>query len=166
MRSTLLFALASAQSSKYEEVSNVVFVHGQAEHVNRYNHVFSEFAKVGIKVHAFDQVGYGLAGKLANNLGGAMGMERVKLDIDDAIDRTNDKQTPLFLMGHSFVSIYQIKGNRRHLLYGALAASPDLALAPESHPNQILVTGLIALAKASPKTKVDAQLGNEVLIFV
>lgn len=85
-------------------MAHVVFVHGQAEHVNRYNHVFSEFAKAGIKVHAFDQVGCGRTGKKARSLGLAMGMARTELDIDDAIVRMYDEETPLFLMGHSFVS--------------------------------------------------------------
>ncbi|KAJ9069578.1 hypothetical protein DSO57_1017209 [Entomophthora muscae] len=196
MRFTLLFALASAQSTRYDDgynvteeyipnnikaemytrtwvplrkpVANVVFVHGQAEYINRYNHVFSEFAKAGIKVHSFDQMGCGLTGKRANNLGGAMGMERVKLDIDDAIDRIDDKKTPLFLMGHSFggetTMDYLARGNRRHLLYGALATSPDLALAPETRPYQVLVPGLIAIARGSPQFRIDTNLVRDTVV--
>ncbi|KAJ9086791.1 hypothetical protein DSO57_1000416 [Entomophthora muscae] len=148
-------------------VANLVFVHGQAEHVNRYNRVFSEFAKAGIKVHAFDQVGCGKTGKRANKLGGAMGMERVKLDIDDAIVRIHDGQTPLFLMGHSFggstVLDYLARGNRRNLLYGALAASPDLALAPETQPTETQIKQLVDVASRNPQFRIFGKLDPSLL---
>lgn len=82
-----------------------MFIHGQAEHIRRYDHVFHEFAKYGFKVHSFDQVGCGRTGERANNLGDALGLARVLLDVDDCIDRVHDPDIPLFLMGHSFVGL-------------------------------------------------------------
>ncbi|KAJ9081462.1 hypothetical protein DSO57_1014352 [Entomophthora muscae] len=138
-------------------VANLVFVHGFNDHINRYNHVFSNFAEEGIKVHAFDQVGCGQTGKRANNLGGAMGMERVKLDIDDAIDRIDDKKTPLFLMGHSFggatIVDYLARGNKRSQVYGALAAAPSFELAAESQPSRITVEAVKGTAIITPSLK-------------
>ncbi|KAJ9072817.1 hypothetical protein DSO57_1023113 [Entomophthora muscae] len=145
-----------------EPIANVVFVHGQAEHVYRYNHVFSEFAKAGLKVHGFDQVGCGRTGLKSNNLGGAMGMARVRIDIDDAIERVYDPETPLFLMGHSFggatVIDYLARGNKRDLLYGAVASAPDLELSPESKPNLIVQAALRAVVAVTPMAKVPADL--------
>ncbi|KAJ9086787.1 hypothetical protein DSO57_1000412 [Entomophthora muscae] len=148
-------------------VANLVFVHGQAEHVNRYNRVFSEFAKAGIKVHAFDQVGCGRTGKRASNLGGAMGMERVELDIDDAIVRIHDGKTPLFLMGQSFggetVIDYLARGNRKNLVYGALATSPCLALAPETQPRETQINQLVEVASRNPQFRINARLDASLL---
>lgn len=123
-----------------------MFVHGQAEHVTRYDHVFTEFARAGIRVQGFDQVGCGKTGEKAKNLGGALGLARVLLDTNDAIDRMYDPDVPLFLFGHSFVSLisghfliqiynicilwkqggatvlnYLAIGDRRDLLYGAVS---------------------------------------------
>lgn len=84
--------------------ANVVFVHGHAEHITRYDGVFKQIAEQGIKIHGFDQVGCGKTGERANDLGGAMGLSRTILDITDAIDRVHDQDIPLFIMGHSFVS--------------------------------------------------------------
>ncbi|KAJ9086796.1 hypothetical protein DSO57_1000420 [Entomophthora muscae] len=143
-------------------IANVVFVHGQAEHVYRYNHVFSEFAKAGLRVHGFDQVGCGRTGLRSNSLGDAMGMARVRIDIDDAIERVYDAKTPIFLMGHSFggatIIDYLARGNKRGLLYGALASAPDLELSPESKPNLIVRTALRAVASVTPTLKVPADL--------
>ncbi|KAJ9069579.1 hypothetical protein DSO57_1017210 [Entomophthora muscae] len=145
-------------------VANLVFVHGHAEHVNRYNNVFSEFTKSGIKVHAFDQVGCGKTGKRANDLGGPLGVERVRQDIDDAIDRIHDAEIPLFLMGHSFGGLsiidYLARGNKRGLLYGAIASAPDLELAPESMPDNKTIKQIQEIANRDPKFKVTPKLGK------
>ncbi|KAJ9086875.1 hypothetical protein DSO57_1039066 [Entomophthora muscae] len=139
-------------------VAKLVFVHGFADMSNHYNHVFSKFAEAGIKVHTFDQVGCGKTGEKANNLGGAMGMDRVKMDIDDAIERTYDSKTPLFLMGHSFGGSttidYLARGKKRDLISGAIAASPALEAAHETQPTEFAVEAIKAIATFSPTTKI------------
>ncbi|KAJ9074089.1 hypothetical protein DSO57_1009684 [Entomophthora muscae] len=145
-----------------DRIADVVFVHGQAEHVNRYNHVFTEFARNGIKVHGFDQVGCGRTGVRAKNLGGAMGMQRVRIDIDDAITRTYDRSTPLFLMGHSFggatILDYLTRGERRDTLYGAIASAPDLKVTQEMEPETVDFTALLGTVPLNPQAKVTVNI--------
>ncbi|KAJ9086793.1 hypothetical protein DSO57_1000417 [Entomophthora muscae] len=146
--------------------ARIVFVHGFAEHVNRYDHVFYPFAKAGLLVHGFDQIGCGKTGERAKDLGGAMSMERLRIDIDDAINRTYTPKLPIFLMGHSFggatVLDYLARGSKRKLLYGSVATAPDLELAPETKPNRAAAQGLVALSFVAPNifipTNIDAKL--------
>lgn len=81
----------------------MIFVHGHNEHVSRYDDFFQDFAKVGIRVCGFDQVGCGKTGERSEDLGGALGLARLLVDLNDAVERNYDPKVPLFLMGHSFV---------------------------------------------------------------
>ncbi|KAJ9071897.1 hypothetical protein DSO57_1032770 [Entomophthora muscae] len=150
------------EPAKGNTVAKLVFVHGFNDMSSHYNDIFSKFAEAGIKVHAFDQVGCGKTGEKANNLGGAMGMDRVRIDIDDAIERIYDTKTPLFLMGHSFGGSttidYLARGKKRDLISGAIAAAPDLELAPESQPNSLAAEAIKALVSIAPKMKVHFSL--------
>ncbi|KAJ9066241.1 hypothetical protein DSO57_1011569 [Entomophthora muscae] len=126
------------EPSEFPIKANVVFVHSYAEHITRYDGVFKRFASEGIKIHGFDQVGCGKTGERANDLGGALGLSRVLLDITDAIDRVHDPEVPLFLMGHSFGGAcclnYLAMGDRKALIHGTIALSPCLQVSDESRP--------------------------------
>ncbi|KAJ9086795.1 hypothetical protein DSO57_1000419 [Entomophthora muscae] len=148
-----------------EPIAQVLFVHGQGEHINRYNHVFSKFAKEGIKVTGFDQIGCGLTGKHANDLGGAMGMARVRLDIDNVLNK--DSKTPLFLMGHSFGGLtvldYLARGESREHIYAGIASAPDLELSRESKPGFFERAMLRSVASVTPTLKVSATIDTSYL---
>ncbi|KAJ9074090.1 hypothetical protein DSO57_1009685 [Entomophthora muscae] len=163
------------EPTKGNTVAKMVFVHGFNDMSSHYNDIFSKFAEAGIKVHAFDQVGCGKTGERANKLGGAMGMDRVRIDIDDAIERIYDTKTPLFLMGHSFggstVIDYLARGNKRDLIYGAIASctpnknvanfiAPAFELAPESQPGDLAIDAIRGLAFLTPNVKVHFPLGK------
>ncbi len=91
--------------------ATVSFVHGFGEHVSRtgYSKLFNIFFKNNIKVHAYDQVGFGKTSQ-KNCLvrGHNEGWERIFTDVTASIKRTRLPNTPHFLMGHSMVSIYFI----------------------------------------------------------
>ncbi|KAJ9071896.1 hypothetical protein DSO57_1032769 [Entomophthora muscae] len=161
------------EPTKGNTVAKLVFVHGFNDMSSHYNDIFSKFAEAGIKVHAFDQVGCGKTGERANKLGGAMGMDRVRIDIDDAIERIYDTKTPLFLMGHSLggstVIDYLARGNKRDLVYGAIASctpnknianfiAPAFELAPESQPGDLAIDAIRGLAFLTPNVKVHFPL--------
>ncbi|KAJ9075264.1 hypothetical protein DSO57_1037787 [Entomophthora muscae] len=109
---------------------NVVFCHGHSEHVSRYSDIFTRFAGNGIKVLAFDQVGYGETGMKMNDLGGARGAEQLLLDMTKAIDEIHKPGVPLFLMGHSFGGLgvlnYLSRGKKRELVHGGITSAPCL----------------------------------------
>ncbi|KAJ9074093.1 hypothetical protein DSO57_1009688 [Entomophthora muscae] len=114
-----------------EARANVLFVHGHGEHISRYDEVFAKFAKSGIKVLGFDQVGCGETGKRANDIGGVRGIEQLLHDITVAIAWIHKNGTPLFLMGHSFggcaVLNYVARGEKRHFIHGAIASGTAAA---------------------------------------
>ena len=91
----------------------VVFLHGFAEHIGRYTHFHPWLAAKGIAVFAYDQRGYGLT---AQDKGGnksrdsAYGKTSWKEQMDDiawAVQHASKtfEGVPLFLMGHSMVSL-------------------------------------------------------------
>jgi len=141
---------------------HIVFIHGHGEHVTRYDHVFNEFAKNGLKVHAFDQVGCGKTGQRVNDLGGVMGIKRVLLDVNDAIDRVYDPDIPLFLMGHSFggasTLTYLAIGDRRDLIKGAFASAPCIKIAKEFAPIMPLQMLVNNMAPLFPSVKVPVYI--------
>ncbi|KAJ9066237.1 hypothetical protein DSO57_1011565 [Entomophthora muscae] len=142
--------------------ANVVFIHGQAEHVRRYDHVFQELAKSGFKVQGFDQVGCGRTGQRAKDLGGALGLSRVLIEVDDCIDRMYDPDIPLFLMGHSFGGAstlnYLAMGERRDLVYGAIASAPCIRIAEESQPFFVKRWVGLTAAVVFPLQKIDTSM--------
>ncbi|KAJ9057891.1 hypothetical protein DSO57_1018069 [Entomophthora muscae] len=139
--------------------AHLVFVHGHGEHISRYIDVFDQFSKVGIKVLAFDQVGCGETGRRANDIGGAMGLKRVLLDISLMIEQIYRPDIPLFLMGHSFggaaILNYLERGSMRELLYGAIASAPCIEVYKDSIPPNIVKHSLTFLASYFPRLKVS-----------
>ncbi len=81
--------------------ATVVFAHGLGEHINRYNHVFSNFTENGIKVHAFDQRGFGQTARKNGIIGHNEGFKQVMKDMKDASERVRIDGVPHFVMGHS-----------------------------------------------------------------
>ncbi|KAF2489732.1 alpha/beta-hydrolase [Lophium mytilinum] len=83
----------------------VIFLHGFAEHVERYDHVWPRFAAQGIEVFGYDQRGFGRSGprygdttleKQVADLAYAIRTERKGLD-----ERFEKRTVPIYLYGHS-----------------------------------------------------------------
>jgi alpha-beta hydrolase superfamily lysophospholipase len=94
----------------------IVFLHGFIEHYGRYDNVFKPFAQANIQVTAFDQRGFGRSWKKNANPKKAHGNTTWKQQFEDAedmirlersrLDQKYEKdKVPLYLMGHSMVSI-------------------------------------------------------------
>ena len=89
----------------------VVFVHGFAEHVARYEHVFPTWSSRGIAVFAYDQRGFGRTALDEQNKSKHSSYAKTSWkeqleDIEWAIQHTKQQFTgvPVFLYGHSMVS--------------------------------------------------------------
>ena len=84
----------------------VIFLHGFAEHVERYDHVWPLFARNGIEVFGYDQRGAGESGPAHSDTTLRQQME----DLDRMVCRERQrlreaghKDVPLFLYSHSMV---------------------------------------------------------------
>ncbi|KAF2809120.1 alpha/beta-hydrolase [Mytilinidion resinicola] len=83
----------------------VIFLHGFAEHIERYDHVWPRFAAEGFEVFGYDQRGFGKTGPRY----GDTTLEKQVADLEYAIqaerkrlDGGFDKETvPIYLYGHS-----------------------------------------------------------------
>ena len=88
----------------------VLYVHGFAEHIGRYEHVFVQYPPRGITIFAFDQRGFGrtvldLGHKSKDSTYGKTNWHLQLRDIE-FFARYLAKEfpdVPLFLMGHSMV---------------------------------------------------------------
>lgn len=90
----------------------LVFVHGFAEHVGRYNHVHVKYPEEGITVFTYDARGFGktaldVENKSKDSSYGKTNWKHQFGDIEWAIGhaRKEVSNVPTFLMGHSMVSI-------------------------------------------------------------
>jgi acylglycerol lipase len=92
-------------------IAHVVFVHGFAEHVGRYEQTFPVYASKGISVFAYDQRGFGRtacdnANKSPASSWGVTSWKSQQDDIAFFILRERERlgpELPIFLMGHSMV---------------------------------------------------------------
>lgn len=90
----------------------VVAVHGFNEHIGRFAHIHPLFAERGIALFAFDQRGFGQTVQHKDNGSGkkyAQTSWKEQLeDIEWAIKeaRRGNETVPVFLMGHSMVSLF------------------------------------------------------------
>lgn len=90
----------------------LVFVHGFNEHIARFAHVHPLFAERGIALFAFDQRGFGQtvfhkdngAGKKYAQTSWKQQLEDIEWAIKEA--RQGYENLPVFLMGHSMVSLH------------------------------------------------------------
>jgi acylglycerol lipase len=92
----------------------VVFVHGYLEHIGRYTASHAAWAARGFAVFAYDMRGFGRtaldesAKSPGSSYGKTGGMNERMLDVEWAVQHTRelvDASVPLFLMGHSMVSL-------------------------------------------------------------
>jgi acylglycerol lipase len=91
--------------------AHIVFVHGFAEHVGRYEQTFPVYASNGISVFAYDQRGFGrtacdIANKSPKSSWGVTSWKQQQEVIAFFILRERERlgpQLPIVLMGHSMV---------------------------------------------------------------
>ena len=108
--STSFYTRTYLPSSESKPKAAVVFVHGFAEHIARYEIIFPMYAARGIAVFAYDQRGFGQTamgkdGKSQSKLYGRTSGEEQAQDIEWAIAHVKaglaKDGVPVFLMGHS-----------------------------------------------------------------
>lgn len=88
----------------------LVFIHGFAEHIGRYEHVHPSFADRGISVYTFDQRGFGktaqdLQKRSPHSSWGKTSAQNQLEDVNWALKHVEKEMSgiPIFLMGHSMV---------------------------------------------------------------
>jgi acylglycerol lipase len=144
----------------------LVFVHGFAEHVGRYEYVHKRWADRGFFVLAFDQRGFGRTAldekKSRSQVYGQTNDADQILDIEWALRAAQgaNPTVPLFLMGHSMVRpaylyiflgfVFKIRG-RFGLQGGALVLS--FVTRPDMQENVAHLSGIIASSPCIRLTK-------------
>lgn len=93
----------------------LIFVHGFAEHVGRYDHVHVKYPEKDITVFTYDARGFGktaldMANKSKDSSYGKTNWKNQFGDIEWAIEHARKEVpgVPTFLMGHSMVSIRRV----------------------------------------------------------
>jgi acylglycerol lipase len=93
----------------------LVFVHGFAEHVARYNHAHVRYPEKDITVFTYDARGFGktaldAANKSKDSSYGKTDWKHQFGDIEWAIEHARKEvpDVPTFLMGHSMVSVWRV----------------------------------------------------------
>lgn len=88
--------------------AHIIFVHGFAEHIARYEHAFPVWVEHSISVFAYDQRGFGKTGlddfRTPGSSWGKTSWDDQMQDIEFFVEREREKlgpSIPVFLMGHS-----------------------------------------------------------------
>ncbi|GAO51665.1 alpha/beta-hydrolase [Saitoella complicata NRRL Y-17804] len=141
-------------------LARVLFVHGFAEHIERYDHVFQLLASKGVEVVAWDSRGFGRSATEKKEWGVTGGSEVQMGDIQWMVHT----HRPDFLWGHSMggalALAYAIQhGEDPHCpLKGVISSSPLLRQAPSARPWGItLALGSLA-AKLRPNHQMKTNL--------
>ncbi|KAL0072551.1 hypothetical protein AAF712_000314 [Marasmius tenuissimus] len=126
----------------------LVFIHGFAEHVGRYDHIHPRFPKHGIALFTFDQRGFGRTAldekeRSKDSSWGKTSWDDQMQDISWALKHAQETfpGIPLFLMGHSM-------GGGEVLGYTTVSGDKSLAT---SLAGVIASSPLIEQAKPAPK---------------
>ncbi|KAK9319638.1 Alpha/Beta hydrolase protein [Lipomyces orientalis] len=142
-------------------VAKLLFLHGFAGHVNRYNQLFNVLSSKGIEVFAFDQRGAGQTSPEKKDWG-LTDEKMVFLDLEEIIKRriepevVDDKTLiPWFMIGFSMGGgicfNYAIKGQHRKWFAGYIGISPWVLLHPRARPNPIVYQILLGISKVYPR---------------
>lgn len=108
----------------------IALVHGQGEHIGRYDHVATWYNRHGIAVMGYDHQGYGRSG---GKRGHAAGFDVLLDDIGLLLEKTRQRYAgvPLFLYGHSMGGglVLNYTARRNPTLDGLIASAPWIRLA-------------------------------------
>ncbi|CDO69090.1 hypothetical protein BN946_scf184992.g39 [Trametes cinnabarina] len=156
----------------------LLFIHGFAEHIGRYEWAHAQCAIKGITVFSFDQRGFGRTAldsshKSKGSAYGKTDLHSQMRDIEWWLKylRNQNPHLPIFLMGHSMGGALVLAFPTRttappakesaELLSGVIASSPlVLQHVSTSRPVRFLVDNL---SKIAPNMPFDASLPNEFL---
>ena len=107
----------------------LIFVHGMAEHSDRYRHVVQHFASKGYIVYAKDLRGHG---KSKGHRAYAESMDQLVSDVQRFVRyvKGREKKKKFFLVGHSFGGqiVLNYTSHHPHDVDGVLVSSPNLRL--------------------------------------
>ena len=146
----------------------VVFVHGFAEHIGRYEHVHTKYPMHSITLFAYDQRGYGRtaldsAHRSKDASYGKTNWNLALQDIDFFVKHAAKEypNTPLFLMGHSAVrnsssvhitvQLTILKGGALALAYFTRNAPPPSPEGPKLISGVVCSSPFITLTNPTPK---------------
>ncbi|KAI8803021.1 Alpha/Beta hydrolase protein [Cladochytrium replicatum] len=137
-------------------IATVTVAHGLGEHILRYEHVFSKWASLGIKVHGIDHRGhgrtvlYGPNKEKKGNLGhtGAPFFADVLRDLHEATQRVKVQGVPHFIFGHSMGGLISLLYAEKYPddIVGVVSSAPAL----ETGTSSILKLAVGLLSKLSP----------------
>ena len=85
----------------------LIVLHGLAEHIGRYNHVWPLFARRNIEVMGYDQRGFGKSGPTHGDTTLHESMTDLQYAIRQERSRLDERglqNVPIYLYGHSMVS--------------------------------------------------------------
>lgn len=141
----------------------VALIHGQGEHINRYEHLATYYNNNGVAVWGYDQQGFG---KSEGPRGHAPNLEAYLDDTGILIDQISSRfpGTPIFLYGHSMggnVALnYAFRRNDKRLT-GIIATGPWIQLAFEAPAIKILAGRL--MRSLMPKLALSSGLDTRLL---
>ncbi|KAJ3354799.1 hypothetical protein GGF32_002371 [Allomyces javanicus] len=150
-----------------ELIATLTWAHGLGEHINRYDHVFTDMAKAGIQVHAWDQRGFGRTALRNKSQGQIRSWSQVLDDVAEALHRNTVPGKPKFLGGHSMgglvvLDFLRARGKDAGLA-GVIATSPAIEAPPESRAPAFAITVLRLLAHVLPNVTTTPKLDATVL---
>ncbi|KNE63206.1 hypothetical protein AMAG_08355 [Allomyces macrogynus ATCC 38327] len=142
-----------------ELVATLTWVHGLGEHINRYEHVFPAIAAAGIRVHAWDQRGFGRTALKHGSHGQTLGWTQVLDDVSEALHRNKMPGKPQFLGGQSMGGLIVLDFLRQrgkdHDLAGVISTSPAIETWPASRPPTVAVYALRILCRVTPSMTIS-----------
>lgn len=144
-------------------VALIVLVHGQGEHIGRYNHVADFFNRRQVAVWGYDQQGFGKSG---GKRGHAAGLQAYLNDLRLAIQKAQQHypDLPLFLYGHSMggnVVLNYLLRTPDARVRAAIATGPWIQLAFE--PPALKVWAGRALKSLLPSLSLPSGLNTQLL---
>ncbi|RKP05101.1 Alpha/Beta hydrolase protein [Thamnocephalis sphaerospora] len=141
--------------------ATVTLIHGIGEHIDRYDYLMRQFAQAGIRIHGYDQRGFGKTGRRGGTLGDNEGFTKVLNDIEAANKRTRVDGVPHFLYGHSMggmiVLNYGALRADKDPLAGIICTAPAIEVHKKGRPHPVLRSVVSLVASAVPT--VPLQLG-------
>ncbi|KAK4706149.1 acylglycerol lipase, partial [Phenoliferia sp. Uapishka_3] len=149
--------------------ASVLFVHGFAEHIDRYNHVFDKFAEEGIAVFSFDGRGFGQTGAKSKTPGRtAWPLQLADISFFLKHASTLHPSVPLYLCGHSMGGGLSLAFATRsppspglELIKGVIASSPLLRQGAKDRAPKLIVRAGSIIGKISGSLTLKAEVKPE-----
>lgn len=122
----------------------LLLIHGQGEHIGRYEHLGQWYNAKGIAVVGYDQQGYG---RSEGRRGHAKNLDVLLNDVGQALEETRRLYpgVPLFLYGHSMGGniVLNFLFRRRPAVTGVIATGPWVRLAFQAPTLKVLAGQLL-----------------------